>query len=122
MPSDLPETDPDGVVADIDATTEAIEATQRTRATTAGESSAKRSRCITCSGTRPTTPTPDATWHLPAYAGNFRFSNGKTAPHAYVIESDGHHYVVTHTTVAGALTDDSVKRRVKKAPAPRLIK
>ena len=60
--------------------------------------------------------------HVAAYAGNFRFSNGKTAPHAYVIESDGHHYVVTHTTVAGALTDDGVKRRVKKAPAPRLLK
>ena len=43
-----------------------------------------------------------------AYAGKFRFSNGKTAPHTYVIECDGQHYVVTHTTVAGALTDDSV--------------
>ena len=63
-----------------------------------------------------------STCRVVAYAGKFKFSNGKTSPHTYVIECDGHHYVVTHTTVAGALTDASVKRRIKAAPAPRLIK
>ena len=175
-PPGLPETDPEGVVADTDATIEAIDAEATAQATARRREKAKdqggaadqpkRRRATPATG-KPSagaaepeaaartffvgdglyaTHKGDDTWgvvgqevkmhhslwgeadggytncRVVAYAGRFKFSNGTTAPHTYVIESDGHHYVVTHTTVAGALTDDGVKRRVKKAPAPRLLK
>ena len=55
------------------------------------------------------------------YAGEHSFASGKLSKHTYIIEYDGHYYPATHTTVAGALTDAATKRRIKKAPAPRLL-
>ena len=55
------------------------------------------------------------------YAGNFRFASGSTAKHTYIIECDGFYYPATHTCVAGAMVDAGVKRRIKKAPPPRLL-
>ena len=55
------------------------------------------------------------------YAGPFTFPNGKRSKHTYIIACDGFHYAATHTTVAGAMVDASVKRRIKKAPPPRLL-
>ena len=62
-----------------------------------------------------------STCRVVGYVGKFRFNGGNTAKHTYVIECDGHYYPATHTTVAGALLDASVKRRVKKSPPPRLL-
>jgi len=58
------------------------------------------------------------------FAGENTFASGKQSKHRYIIEYDGYFYPATHTTVktvAGALTDAAVKRRIKKAPAPRLL-
>ena len=55
------------------------------------------------------------------YAGAFRYSNGKTGKHTYIIECDGHHYPAAHHAVAGALLDAAVKRRIKCAAPPRLL-
>ena len=56
------------------------------------------------------------------YIGKYKFPGAATAArHTYVIECEGHHYPAPHTTVAGALMDAAVKRRVRKAPAPRLL-
>ena len=55
------------------------------------------------------------------YAGEHRFASDKLSKYTYVIEYEGYFYPATHTTVAGALIDAAVKRRIKKAPAPRLL-
>lgn len=55
------------------------------------------------------------------YAGNFRFASGKAAKHTYIIECEGFYYPATHTCVAGAMVDAGVKRRIRKAPPPRLL-
>ena len=55
------------------------------------------------------------------YAGRYKFPSGAASPHTYVIECEGHHYPARHSTVAGALTDAAVKRRIKKAAKPRLL-
>ena len=56
------------------------------------------------------------------YIGKYKFQGAATAArYTYVIECEGHHYPAPHTTVAGALMDAAVKRRVRKAPAPRLL-
>ena len=70
-------------------------------------------------------------WQLPedeyspasvvGFVDQHTFPNGRRSKHAYVVECEGNYYLATHTTVAGALVDDAVKRRVKKAPPPRLI-
>ena len=56
-----------------------------------------------------------------AYAGAYTFAAGNLSKHTYVVECEGHYYPATHDTVAAALTDASVKRRVKKAGPPRLL-
>ena len=56
-----------------------------------------------------------------AYARAYTFAAGNLSKHTYVVECEGHHYPATHDTVAAALTDASVKRRVKKAGPPRLL-
>ena len=56
-----------------------------------------------------------------AYAGAYTFPSGRHSKHTYIIECDGNHYAAVHSTVAGALTDAAVKRRVRKAAPPRLI-
>jgi len=55
------------------------------------------------------------------YVGNFTFPNGTTCKHTYVIECEGHHYPAKHGTVADALADAATRRRVLKAPPPRLL-
>ena len=55
------------------------------------------------------------------YIGEHSFASSKLSKHTYIIEYDGHHYPATHTTVAGALIDAAVKRRVRKMCAPRLM-
>ena len=55
------------------------------------------------------------------YAGRYKFPSGAASPHTYIIECEGHHYPARHSTVAGALTDAAVKRRIKKAAKPRLL-
>ena len=54
-----------------------------------------------------------------AYAGAYTFAAGNLSKHTYIVECEGHYYPATHDTVAAALTDASVKRRVKKAGPPR---
>jgi hypothetical protein len=56
-----------------------------------------------------------------AYAGAHTFTAGNLSKHTYVVECEGHYYPATHDTVAAALTDASVKRRVRKAGPPRLL-
>ena len=56
-----------------------------------------------------------------AYAGAYTFAAGNLSRHTYVVECEGHYYPATHDTVAAALTNASVKRRVKKAGPPRLL-
>ena len=56
-----------------------------------------------------------------AYSGAFTFAAGNLSKHTYVVECEGHYYPATHDTVAAALTDASVKRRVRKAGPPRLL-
>ena len=56
------------------------------------------------------------------YIGKYKFPCA--AHHAratYVIECEGHHYPAPHTTVAGAIVDAATKRRLRKAPPPRLL-
>ena len=48
------------------------------------------------------------------FAGEHRFASGKMSKYTYIIEYDGYFYPATHTTVAGALIDVTVKRRIKK--------
>ena len=55
------------------------------------------------------------------YAGPFTFPSGKRSKHTYIIACDGFYYAATHTTVAGAMVDAGVKRRIRKAPPPRLL-
>ena len=59
--------------------------------------------------------------HVVAYAGAYTFAAGNLSKHTYVVECEGHYYPATHDTIAAALTDASVKRRVKKAGLPRLL-
>ena len=59
--------------------------------------------------------------HVVAYSGAYTFAAGNLSKHTYVVECEGHYYPATHDTVAAALTDASVKRRVKKAGLPRLL-
>ena len=56
------------------------------------------------------------------YIGTHKFAGAaKPSRHTYVIECEGFHYPIPHKTVAGALADAAVKRRISKAPAPRLL-
>ena len=63
---------------------------------------------------------PFSTCRVVAYAGAFTFSSGKRSKHTYVIECEGYYYPACHTAVAGAIADDAVKRRVRKAGNPKL--
>ena len=56
-----------------------------------------------------------------AYAGAYTYAAGAHSRHTYVIECEGHYYPATHGTIADALTDATVKRRVRKAGPPRLL-
>ena len=53
--------------------------------------------------------------------GPFTFPSGKRSKHTYIIACDGFYYMATHATVAGAMVDAGVKRRIRKAPPPRLL-
>jgi hypothetical protein len=55
------------------------------------------------------------------YAGNYVFPDGRKSKHTYVIECEGHCYPAPHGTVARHLADAAVKRRINKAPPPRLL-
>jgi hypothetical protein len=55
------------------------------------------------------------------YVGKYTFPAGRTSKHTYVIKCDGYHYPATHSTVADALIDAATKRRIKKAPPPKVI-
>ena len=175
IPEDLPEVDPEGILAETQATIDAIdseEAIKTKAARTAREQDVPRA--TTKRGQRRAAPPtggvstdaaePEARRHafdigegqavyhlgddswnvtgqqlrvhnsfwgwtdneysecrVAGYAGEYSFASGKLSKHTYVIEYDGHFYPATHTTVAGALIDATVKRRIKKAPAPRLL-
>ena len=54
------------------------------------------------------------------YIGHYQFENGLSR-HTYVIEHGGHFYPARHSAVAGALTDASVRRRVRKLNLPRVV-
>jgi hypothetical protein len=56
------------------------------------------------------------------YAGTYTFPDGQTSKHTYVVECEGICYPARHTAVAGALIDPAVKRRVRRAPAPRVTR
>ena len=57
-----------------------------------------------------------------AYIGDHTFPSGPPSRHTYVIEHEGHHYAVRHSTVARSLTDVVVKRRVSKSKHPHLVR
>ena len=59
--------------------------------------------------------------HVVAYAGAYVFPSGKRSRHTYVIECEGNHYPAAHTTVADALGDKVLKRRLRKAAPPALL-
>ena len=57
-----------------------------------------------------------------AYIRNHKFAQAaKPSKHTYVIECEGVHYPAPHGTVADALSDAAVKRRVRKMANPKLI-
>jgi hypothetical protein len=57
-----------------------------------------------------------------AYIGAHEFAAAaRPSTHTYVIECDGIHYPAPHTTVAAALDDAAVKRRIRKAANPTLL-
>jgi hypothetical protein len=56
------------------------------------------------------------------YVGAHSFTEGHTSRHTYVIEHDGNHYLARHTAVLGALVDAGLKRQLKRAGAPKLLR
>lgn len=56
------------------------------------------------------------------FTGSFTFADGTSAKHAYIIECEGHHYPARHGAVLGALTDATIKRRLRKSSAPPRLK
>ena len=57
-----------------------------------------------------------------AFIGKHRFPDGSMANSTYVVECEGHHYPVRHSSIAGALDDDAVKRRVRKMQPPKALR
>ena len=175
IPTDLPEVDPEGILAETQATIDAIDteetakakATRAARNLDAPRAAAKRGQRRTApptGGISSTAAEPEArrrafdigegqaifhsgddSWNIMGqqlrvhnsfwgwedneysecrvvgFAGEYTFASGRQSKHTYIIEYDGYFYPATHTTVAGALTDAAIKRRIKKAPAPRLL-
>jgi hypothetical protein len=175
IPTDLPEVDPEGILAETQATIEAIDTEETAKAKAARSArnldapraAAKRGQRRSApptGGISATAAEPEArrrvfdigdgiavshlgddSWNIMGqqlrvhnsfwgwegneysecivvgYIGEHSFASSKLSKHTYIIEYDGHHYPATHTTVAGALMDAAVKRRVRKAPAPRLL-
>ena len=56
------------------------------------------------------------------YIGKFEFDSGPTSRHTYVIEYEGNHYPIRHTAVANALVDAALKRHVRKAAPPKVLR
>ena len=55
------------------------------------------------------------------YAGEHQFAARTLSKHTYVLECEGYYYPARHSAVARAIIDAAVKRRVSKAPTPRLV-
>ena len=175
IPPELPEVDPEGILAETQATIEAIDTEETAKAKAARSArnldapraAAKRGQRRTApptGGISASAAEPEArrrvfdigdglavshlgddSWNVmgqqlrvhnsfwgwedneysecrvAGFVGEYTFGSGKQSKHTYIIEYDGYFYPATHTTVAGALTDAAVKRRVRKAPAPRLL-
>ena len=62
-----------------------------------------------------------ATCTVAGYIGAHAFSEGPASRHTYVIEHEGNHYLARHTAVLGALANEDLKRRLKRAGAPKLL-
>ena len=60
--------------------------------------------------------------HVAGYIGSFKFETDAVSRHTYVIKHEGFFYPARHSAVLGALLDADVKRRLKKAAAPRVLK
>ena len=54
------------------------------------------------------------------FIGKYSFPD-RISKYTYIVECEGNHYPATHTTIAGALTDAAVKRRIKKNAPPRAL-
>ena len=56
------------------------------------------------------------------YIGPYQFGNG-ASKHTFVIECEGHHYPMRHTSVRDAVVCAADKRRINKAgQAPRVLR
>ena len=55
------------------------------------------------------------------YMRAHQFATGACSRHTYVVECESHFYPARHSTIARAIVDAAVKRRVSKMPAPRLV-
>ncbi len=175
IPSELPEVDPEGILAETQATINAIDseeaikakATKAARDKDAPKATTKRGQrrdTPPTGGVSSTAAEPEAqqrvfdigdglavphlgddSWNImgqrlrvhnsfwgwegndysecivAGYVGEHSFASSKLSKHTYIIDYDGHYYPATHTMVAGALMDATVKRRIRKMSAPRLI-
>jgi hypothetical protein len=175
IPSELPEVDPEGILAETQATINAIDseeaikakATKAARDKDAPKATTKRGQrrdTPPTGGVSSTAAEPEAqqrvfdigdglavphlgddSWDImgqrlrvhnsfwgwegndysecivAGYVGEHSFASSKLSKHTYIIDYDGHYYPATHTMVAGALMDATVKRRIRKMSAPRLL-
>ena len=55
------------------------------------------------------------------YIGKFTFENAGASKHTFVVQCDGYFYPARHSTVLDALADPALKRRLLKAPPPRVL-
>ena len=62
----------------------------------------------------------DAT--VAGYIGEFEFVAGPKSRHTFAVEHEGHFYAARHTTVAKAMVDDAIRRRLAKSGVPRARK
>ena len=56
------------------------------------------------------------------YIGKYQFDSGAESKHTFVIRCEGNYYPARHNAVADAIADPAVRRRIRKAAPPRLVR
>ena len=54
------------------------------------------------------------------YVGRYEFDDGKVSTYTYAIEHETYHYPMRHSAVADAIRDEATRRRLRRAPPPRV--
>ena len=54
------------------------------------------------------------------YVGRYEFDDGKVSSYTYAIEHETYHYPMRHSAVADAIRDEATRRRLRRAPPPRV--